>query len=164
MAINSAIAKPANGRAESLLCLLLPQTLEHLPALSHHVGVQHIRAWHVNRQNRVKRPFQLLAPLLARRSSSRVHQPALARDTHGVQHEEGIVAKPGQPARDRTEVQAVREVAVADNLSSAPGEQHSRESRRGSGGVGEIVGDAPNEQEARSDLHQGCEKRSAHDT
>ena len=163
-AIDSAIAKPANGQAESLLCLFLLQTLEHLPALSHHVSVQHICAWHVNSENRVKRPFQLLAKLSARRSSSRVYQPALARDTHGVQHEESVVAEPGQPARNRAEVQAVREVAVADNLSSAPGEQHGRESRRGGAGLGEIVGNAPDKEEARCNLHQGREKRSAHDT
>lgn len=129
----------------ALLRLLLLQALEHLPPLSHHVGIQHIRARHVDRQYRVERPFQLLAPLPARRSSSRVHQPALARDAHGVQHEEGVVAKPGQPAGHRAEVQAVGKVTVADNLSSAPGEQHSREGRRGGGGLGEVVGDTPDE-------------------
>jgi len=79
----------------------------------------------------------------ARGRDSRVNQPALARDAHGVQDEEGVVAQPGQPARDAAKVQAVGEVAVADDFGGAPGEQHGGESGRGGGRFGEVEGDAP---------------------
>jgi hypothetical protein len=129
--------------ATTLLRLLLPQTLKNLPPLRHHMGVQNIRARDINSQHSPKSPRPLLTPMSARRRNSRVHKPALARDAHRVQDEEGVVAEPGQPARDAAKVQAVGEVAIPDDFGSAPGEQHGGEGGRGGGRFGEVEGDAP---------------------
>jgi hypothetical protein len=147
----------------ALLRLLLPQALQHLPPLRHHVSVKHISAWHIDSQDSPESPSPFLTPMSARRRNSRVHQPALARDAHGVQDEESVVAEPGQPARDAAEVQAVGEVTVADDFGSTPGEEHGGESRRGRGRFGEVEGNTPDQEEARGDLHKGGEEGSADD-
>jgi hypothetical protein len=123
--------------------LPLPQPPKHLPPLRHHMRIKHIRTGHINRQHRPQRPLALPPPLLPRRPRSRINQPALARNPQRIQHEESVVAQPRQPAGDAAEVQVVREVAVADDLGRAPGEQHGGVSRRGGGRAGEVEGDAP---------------------
>lgn len=60
-------------------------------------------------------------------------------------------------------MQAVSEVAVADDFGGTPGEQHGGESGRGGSRFGEVEGDAPDQEEARGDLHEGGEERSADD-
>jgi len=146
-----------------LLRLLLPQSLQNLPPLCHHMSIKHVGTGHIDGQDSPQSPCPLLTPLSARGRDSRIHQPALAGDTHRVQNEESVVAEPGQPAGDAAEVQVVGEVAITYDFGGTPSEQHGGESRRGGGGFGEIEGDAPDEEEARGDLHESCEEGGAHD-
>jgi hypothetical protein len=162
--VGSAELQQPSQLSKTLLRLLLPQALQNLPPLRHHVSVQHISARHIDSQNSPESPRPLLTPMPARRRDGRVHQPALARDAHGVQDKESVVAEPCQPARDAAEVQAVSEVAVSDDFGGTPGEQHGGESGRGGSRFGEVEGDAPDQEEARGDLHEGGEEGSANDT
>jgi hypothetical protein len=103
-----------------------------------------------------------LRPQLPRRFNRLIDEEALATNTEGVQHVEGIIPQPAEELGLEA-AQGEGEVRVADDLGDAPGDQHARVGQTGSQ-AGEDVDDGPYQQQTAGDLHSGGEDRRAHDT
>ncbi|KAI6772367.1 hypothetical protein HG530_003325 [Fusarium avenaceum] len=93
--------------------------------------------------------------------SSEPDEGALAENANRVEHEEGVVAQPGEELGLETG-QREGEEGVADNLGDGPCDQHGRVEGR-EGEEGEDVDDSPYEEEARGDLHESGEEGSTND-
>lgn len=99
----------------------------------------------------------------SRSHGSKIYDRALAQNANGVQHEEGIVSQPGEDA-GRKAGEAKGEVRVADDFGDGPSDEHGAVGGRFLGEVGVEEEDAPDEQEAGGDLHDGCEEGGANDS
>lgn len=121
----------------------------------------------IDRQNTIQNiRHQAQRRLRRRRSgshSSEIHQRALAQNANRVQNEKRVVAQPGEDAR-RHAGQRQGKVGVADDLGDGPGDEHGAVGGRLDGEVRVEEEDAPDEEEARGDLHEGCEEGRADDS
>lgn len=94
---------------------------------------------------------------------SEIYQRALAQDANRVEDEEGVVAQPGEDS-GRQAGQGEGKVRVADDFGDGPGDEHGAVGGRLDGEVRVEEEDAPDEEEARGDLHEGREERRADDS
>lgn len=123
--------------------------------------------WNIDRQNTIQNIRHQAQRRLRRRRSgphrSEIHQRALAQNANRVQNEKRVVAQPGEDAR-RHAGQRERKVGVADDLGDGPGDEHGAVGGRLDGEVRVEEEDAPDEEEARGDLHERREEGRADDS
>lgn len=141
----------------SLLDLLAPH---NLPPLYHHMGEQNIGSRHIDEQDQLQGPSIFLSNL-PRGFNSLIDQPTLTTDPQRIQHKESIVSQPTYNSwLEARECEC--EVWIPYNFGDAPCNQHA-----GIPGwfceVGEVVDNAPNEEETWSYLHGSCANRSPND-
>jgi len=101
--------------------------------------------------------------LLCGPSSSQPNQPTLTADTQRVQDKESVISQPQPKSRDTASGQIDGKVGVADDFCDGPGDEHGAVDGREGNGVGEGVDDAPDQEDAAGDLHEGCEEGCADD-
>ena len=131
-------------------------------ALAHHVRIQHVGTRDIDGQDRIESPFVDLAQLLLRGFRGQPHEHALAGDAERIQDEEGVVAQPREGLGLPVHGEQGNKVRVADDLGDGPGDEHGGVEGRLEGQVREVVDDAPDEEEAGGDLHDGREDGGAH--
>ena len=101
--------------------------------------------------------------MFRRPTSSQPNQPTLTADTKRVQDEESVVSQPQPSVRDGAGGEVDSEVGVADDFGDRPGYEHGAVDGGKGDGVGERGDDAPDQEDAGGDLHEGREEGGAYD-
>ena len=116
----------------------------------------------VNCQNSISKILQPLI-LLLRQWNTLIHQRHLARDTQWVQHEEEVVPQPCKDGGD-VPIECEDKVSVSHDFGERPRDEHGAVEERVGGHAGELVADAPDEDDAGDDLEECGRDWCAYDT
>jgi hypothetical protein len=155
-----------------------------LAALSHHMRKQDIRSYnnsqsalislqphadsqnkhtrHINQQNS-KQPLPNTRKIFRRPHRNFPHQSTLTANSQRIKHKESIVTQPQPEVRDTASGKVDGKVGVANYFGDGPGDEHGAVDGGEGDGGGEGVDDAPDQEDAAGDLHEGCEEGGAYD-